>query len=452
VRTACAAILACLVLLAPAPGTAHPLGDRACAAIAGRVDAVPGDGPVFLRSFDDAAGDGPPAEPALRTAAFAYDNALAAVALVACGRLPQAARVGGALLAAALHDRAGERGRLRNAYRAGPADERPVPPAGWWDEASGRWLEDAYQVGTATGNVAWAALALLTLGEATGDGRWADGAEALAGWAVRRTADPRGPGGFAGGLFGHDDRPLPLSWKSTEHNADLAAVFAWLDRAGAQGDWSARAAEARRFLDAMWAAGGDRFPTGTLPDGAAVNRATSGLDAQLWPLLLRDAPDAWRAALAYAERAHGVPGGFDFDADRDGLWVEGTAQAALVLRVVGRADEGRALLAGISGEASPGGLLWATRQPSITTGLAIGPDSATDDFRYFRMPHLAPTAWAVLAAEGWNPFTGRRLPLRRPRRGGGPSARPSAPAPGSAAGRCAPGRPRPRGRRSSRGR
>ena len=46
-------------------------------------------------------------------------------------------------------------GRLRNAYVAGPPTAR-LP--GWWDAAAGRWVEDAYQVGTATGVVAWAML------------------------------------------------------------------------------------------------------------------------------------------------------------------------------------------------------------------------------------------------------------------------------------------------------
>ena len=62
----------------------------------------------------------------------------------------------------------------------------------------------------------------------------------------------------------------------------------------------------------------------------------------------------------------------------------------------------------VAHDVSPGGYLWATRQPRITTGLALGPDSATDDFHYYR-PHLGATAWAALAALGWNPFTGRRL-------------------------------------------
>ncbi|MFD0387714.1 hypothetical protein ACFQ4K_07555 [Tistrella bauzanensis] len=78
-----------------------------------------------------------------------------------------------------------------------------------------------------------------------------------------------------------------------------------------------------------------------------------------------------------------------------------------MLRVLDRRDEARVMLEGLLAEQSPGGYLFATRAPSITTGLAIGPDSTTDDFRYHRWPHLGATAWAVLAGLGFNPFIGR---------------------------------------------
>jgi hypothetical protein len=385
---------------------------RGCATLAERVDRVPGADPVFLHSYDSLQGIGMAAEPALTTAAFTYDNALAAIALTACGKADQARRIGDALLAAATDDRAGSEGRLRNTYRAGAQKMRPVPPNGWWDARRNQWLEDAYQVGTSTGNVAWAGLALLTLAEGTGEERYRQGAARLARWVVENTADPRPPGGFNGGVHGFEAEPQPLTWKATEHNTDLAALFAWLARDGNRddADWPARAREARRFLDALWEEEKGYFLTGTLPDGITPNRSTSGLDAQLWPLLLPEAPDTWRRALDYAEQAHGVAGGFDFNDDRDGLWVEGTAQAALVYRLLGRTDEAGRLLGEIAKQVSPGGYLWATREEKITTGLAIGPASVTDDFLYYRQPHLGATAWAVLAATGWNPFTGRRLP------------------------------------------
>jgi len=395
-------LLAAGVAAAPRSAALQAGGRAACRAIAAQVDAVPGGGPLLLRSYDaPAAGDPSADEAALATAAFSYDNALAVIALTACDRPAQARRIALALRAAALGE-----ARLRNAYRAGPLGESGVPlPNGWWDAAEGRWVEDAYQMGTATGNVAWTALAMLAIAARDDDPAWRAAAVRLAEWALAHTADARGDGGFDGGLHGFDAAPQRLSWKSTEHNADLAAVFGLLARGADAGRWRVHAARARDFVAAQWDAAQGRFRVGTQSDGVTPNESTSGLDAQLWPLLLPDAPAEWWRALAWAERMHGVRGGFDFNADRDGIWSEGTAQAILIYRRAGRSSEARAAYAELPPVRSASGYLDATDRPSITTGLAIGPDSTTDDFRYYRRPHLGATAWLVLGAYRFNPFT-----------------------------------------------
>ena len=127
------------------------------------------------------------------------------------------------------------------------------------------------------------------------------------------------------------------------------------------------------------------------------NLQSSALDVQLWSQLVAQAEPRWKRALAYAERVHGVDCGFDFDADRDGIWLEGTAQAALAYRVRGERAAAERHLACVAREFSPGGYVYATREPRITTGLAIGA-------YYFRLPHLGATAWAALAALGRNPY------------------------------------------------
>ena len=144
-------------------------------------------------------------------------------------------------------------------------------------------------------------------------------------------------------------------------------------------------------------------------DGVTPNRDNSGIDAQLWPLLLTDAPETWRVSLRYVEEHYAVKGGFDFNEDRDGNWWEGTAQAALVYRALdGTADADR-LLAKIGKQLKPGGFIRAASWQKVTTGLALSPKSAFADFYYYGLPHLGATAWAALAAIGWNPFTGRKL-------------------------------------------
>ena len=168
---------------------------------------------------------------------------------------------------------------------------------------------------------------------------------------------------------------------------------------------TAAAQTARRFLDAAW---DGHFVVALLPDGVTLNRAVSGLDSEIVADCCRpDAPADWRRALDWVEEHHGVPGGFDFNDDRDGLWVEGTAQAALVWRLVGR--DPQPLLATLAGQIGPTGYLWATREPVVTTGLALSPHSTTTDFVYRRRPHLGATAWAILAAKGWNLYAGKSL-------------------------------------------
>jgi len=133
---------------------------------------------------------------------------------------------------------------------------------------------------------------------------------------------------------------------------------------------------------------------GTTADGATPLHAPSALDVQLWALLLPDAPGEWRRALTWVERTHATRGGFDFTGTHDGLWTEGTAQAALVYRRQGRDAEADRLLSILARQVSPGGLLWATPQERVTAPYSY----------YHHQPHLGATAWAVLAVLDRNPY------------------------------------------------
>lgn len=379
---------------AASPSPQQTVARRACDAITGRVGGSTGAS-LLLVSYESG---GKPVEPPLQTAAFTYDNALAVIALIACDRLPQARRVGEALRLAAMRDP-----RLKNAYRAGSAKDNGPLPNGWWDASANRWQEDAYQAGTSTGNVAWATLAMLALHEATGESRWRDAAVRLGQWIVAHARDETGVPGFAGGLDGFDPDPARLAWKSTEHNIDAVALFTWLDRGSAAGEWKQAARNALRFVAAQWDAKAGYFRIGALPDGTE-NLDASALDVQMWAQLLPGAPPDWRRAVRYAETHYYVTGGFDFNGDRDGLWLEGTAQAALAYEVLGENAGAAPLFATIAGQFAPGGYLYATREAHITTGLAIGAGSTSVDFHYFHQPHLGATAWAALAAQDWNPF------------------------------------------------
>jgi hypothetical protein len=170
------------------------------------------------------------------------------------------------------------------------------------------------------------------------------------------------------------------------------------------------AQSSRGFLAAMFDDTRGMFRLGTVPGGATQPPDRLALDALIWPLIgVADVPSPWRRSLAFAKNHLAVPGGFDFNGDRDGLWTEGTAQASLVERAQGNRAGADALLATVSSLRSPSGYVYATGAGRITTGIAIGPESKDADFFYFHRPHLGATAWAVLAATGLNPFTGRKV-------------------------------------------
>jgi hypothetical protein len=380
---------------------------RYCAPLADAVASqAAGSGAAFVRSYEH--GEDESGLPAgLASTAFVYDNALAAIALVACGNVASAITIGNALSLAARNDRTFKDGRIRNAYRPGPVSEGPPALPGWWDDKQKFWAEDAAQDGTSTGNVAWAALALLTLHQATKQASYLADAQHLIDWVIANVSTGSG---FRGGFDGYDPQQVKLTWISTEHNVDVYAAATWLSRLTGERKYADAASQARQFLERAFAV--DHFLLGTKPDGSLADPSMLALDVQLWPwMAIPDAPTQWQSALNFAATHLAVKDGFDFNGDRDGLWVEGTAQASLAYRIAGGPHRSAQLLATLEADRTPSGFLNATRGARVSTGLSINPTPTAKeaDFFYFRRPHLGATAWATLAATAWNPFTGRKV-------------------------------------------
>jgi hypothetical protein len=364
----------------------------ACDALRNAVEQSP-PGPLFLPSFPQEK-DGP-----LHNTAFLYDNAVATVALVGCGDAKDAARIGDAMLVALDHDRFWHDGRLRNGYAAGHADN-PVKLAGWWDKKQNRWVEDQYQVGSDSGNMAWAMLALLSLKDA----KYRSGAIRIAHW-VDTQFDARAPQGFMGGTFGDQPKPTPNRWKSTEHNTDIAAAFTQLAAATRDAHWRDRAGIASAFVSAMWNEKCGCFDAGMAEDSKARN-TTLALDAQIWPLLAMAQSKPHAAVIPTTLQHFAIEGGMAYSAQKDGVWTEGTLQSALLMKLLGNATEANALMATADKNRTPDGWYRAADRKTST-----GFDLQTDlkqHRAYFPIPALAPLAWAALAEQGFNPFTGTR--------------------------------------------
>lgn len=347
-------------------------------AILGQMAAL-GDGPVLLNSY--LVNTGPGADDFDLTqanAAYVYDNALAGLLLLAAGHKAEALRIAQALALAQAHDRKFTDGRLRNGYAAGPM-AMPAKLPGFWNTKTNQWDEDPYQVGTDTGPMAWAMLLWVALGmdePANAAGNFLD--EQL-----------RAPVGYFGGFYGYDQSQQKLTWESTEQNLDLAVAFKKLGR-------GEDAAHAKAFVMAAYDAKAGLFKTGLAADGTPG--AMVAADAGIWPFLagLGDAASAWRAI---AVLRHGA--GIGFSSASQGIWLEGTAFAALALQRMGN-PLAQDFLQTISANLSPQGYVYATVQPVLSTGLTVGPSLQKgvpeQAFNYYRRPSLSATSWAGLAA------------------------------------------------------
>jgi len=371
--------------LAAAPETGK---GAACAAL-GRAAAPAATQAALLPSFPEAP------RGLLHDSAYVYDNAVAAIALLGCGEITKARHIGDAFLHALERDRYWHDGRLRNAYAAGATGSAPMRMAGLWDTAQQRWVEDAYQAGSDTGNQAWAMLALLRLHDVTRDARYLAGARRLALWLEQR-ADTRGAGGYRGGMQGFEPNPLQLAWKSTEHNLDLYAAFSELAHQNGDRRWRNDADRAQKFVATMWQADCGCYAAGTGTDGSTPNPFLA-LDVQVWTVLALPGEAGRRTqVLDTLDHRLRASEGYTYSEAGRVMWTEGTAQVELLLRVMQRKSGADALHALIEKQRTRGGGLYATDGGDLDTGLA--------GRRYLHLPHLGAAAWAALGEQGYNPF------------------------------------------------
>ena len=329
------------------------------------------------------------------TPSFVYDDALVVIAYTARG-LPddirRAQAIGDTLLFVQAEDPIGD-GRTRTSYEPHGIRQGRVEITG---------------PGTFTGNQAWVGMALTRLFHATGEQKYLDGALRIGQWIQTNTADMlRAPYGYTGG---QTDNGTSLTWKSTEHNTDIAGFFTQLAQLTEDPVWADRASVAAAFVAAMQSADG-HVDTGTLLDGSTINTHPIPLDAQTWSALGTGDP-RYGAALDWTlDNLIATDGPFHgpsiSDADVSKVWFEGSGNLALALRLrdgAGDADRAEALLSSIrlvQQEAVNGD------GKGIVATSTDGLDSGFGDL-YYASLHTGATAWYLLAAAGDNPF---RLPV-----------------------------------------
>ena len=336
-----------------------------------------------------------------------YDNAL--VIIVYANRknnadsLDRARTMGDALLQMQEKDPIGD-GRLRNAY--GPEhlfDANGVPNIQTW--------------GSASGNQAWAGMALAHLAHVTKDTKYRDGALRIGEWLLRETKDTRGRGGFTGGYRSDGTK---IEWKSTEHNIDMVGLFEMLHQLTNDDKWSKACEQAREFVKSMWDEKEGRFHIGTESDGVTINRDEYvPEDVQSWGYLaLLSEPYAraldWAVAnvettdntnpdqpivgVRFALRTNPE----ELSRNDDTVWLEGTAHMALALRASGteaHKQKASAYLESIhkeqlNGPNADGKGIQANSKEGYSGG---------DDMNYTSL-HTGATAWYLMAKQDINPF------------------------------------------------
>ncbi len=357
----------------------------------------------MLRSYDTD-------NPYIKNAAFSYDNALAAMAFLSAGRRAEAARLLDSFVYAVEHDRY-RPGRVRNAYAAGditafPGWDDSARLPGWYDGADGQWYEDRYQTGSNVGNTSYVALALLQYDALYGSERYLDTARALMDWVIGNCSDdhPGFTGGCDGWPEGGADTTYVFTYKSIEHNIDAWAAFRQLFNRTGEARYAEAAESALALIRSMYDEAGQVFCTGTLDDGVTPSTDNLVLDAQVWACMaLGDEFAPFEASLQAVKAMQTPEGGYPFCASNanGGWWAEGTAYTALMYRLRGEDDRATEALEALTSIQLDSGLFPAATVDNLSTGFGLFDGSP---WEYGTAPHIAPTAWFIMAVNRFNPY------------------------------------------------
>lgn len=346
----------------------------------------------------------------IRNAAFSYDNALTAMAFLSEGKREEAEQILDAFVYAVENDRY-QPGRVRNAYGAGditafPGWNNAARLPGWYDNDAEAWYEDRYQTGSNVGNTSYVALALLQYDALYGNDRYLETAGRLMDWVIDNCSDdsPGFTGGYDGWPEGGPDTTYVFTYKSIEHNIDAYAAFQRLYEKTNEDRYRDAARSALTFIESMYDPDAQVFYTGTLDDGKTPNKDNIVLDAQVWACLsLGDAFAPYLDSLETVRGMEGPEGGYPFCASNEngGWWAEGTAYTALMYRQLGQDDRAVSALKALEEIQLENGMFPAATVDNLSTGFDLFDGSP---WEYSAAPHLAPTAWFIMAINDFNPY------------------------------------------------
>ena len=356
--------------------------------------------PVLLRSYDTDKKE-------LFNTAFTYDNTLVAMAFLSEGMYDKAEEILDAFVYASENDRY-QPGRIRNAYRAGCI----APDPGWEDGAripgfignDGNWAEDAYQAGSNVGNTSFVVLAMLQYDKVCGTNKYLDTAKTLMNWVLsecKKEGD-----GFIGGYDGWPEKNdiTKLTYKSCEHNLDAYSAFKRLYEMTGEEIYGNAAESALSFIQSMYWNEKGWFYTGTKENGVTPNTDVTVLDVQVWgAMALGEEFEPYASSLNLVQSMKTAEGAYPFcqENKNGGFWCEGSAFTALMYRERGEYGEYAETMDVLCSVQLDNGLFPAATVDDLSTGIYLSDGSP---WEYGTNPHITPTAWFIMAVNGFDPY------------------------------------------------
>ena len=369
------------------------------------------DTPRLLKSYESNQAENPN-DLYIQNAAFSYDNALAAMAFISEDNQSDAERILDAFVYAVENDRF-QPDRIRNAYSYGdihalPGWQSGARLPGWYDLEKREYYEDQYQVGTNVGNTSFVAMALLHYFNQYGGEKYLNTATTIMDWVLKNCTDQTVgfTAGYDGWPEGDGSHYYVYTYKSTEHNIDAYAVFNELYAITSDERYREAADSALQFIVSMYDPEKGYFYTGTGEDGITPSKENVVLDAQVWTLLSLgiDQYDPFSKALDTALEMKTSEGGYPFHAENTngGWWPEGTAFTALALREIGKSTDALSALDALMNIQLESGAFPAATVSNLSTGFNL---FTGEPWTYSENPHIAPTAWFIMAVNGFNPYS-----------------------------------------------
>ncbi|NQT06957.1 MAG: hypothetical protein HQ575_05395, partial [Candidatus Omnitrophica bacterium] len=350
---------------------------------------------------------------------WTYDNAISAIAFAETGSWQRVKDILDAYIWFQDRDPQND-GRIRRAYwESLPIDDLHVGDCTLWIPTA-----NAEAASQAVGDMSIMAIIALRYHEYLGvpNSDYYTFAKKLMDWIQANAYSTNGDGGYnmvrnSLELVGAADR------KSTENNIDAYVAFMKLYEVSNNNAYRTYALHAKNFILDMWNTTDKMFWTGTLDNGITINGGvnsdvtgydgvndTSGQpeDPTTWGFLALGEATKYGTGVDWVENnckvtnMDGYSFGYDFNADRDGIWFEGMGHMALSYQMLLNNTKSDSILDMVmqAQDTNWGGIECASHD-GVTTSFGLW--TLTDDM------HVSPCAWFVLAVDNYNPFWGQAI-------------------------------------------